>query len=105
MELVHVGLRYGVWVGLAGGLALGAWLGWKIAQRSAVTRAAVVPRIDPDELKSLLASDNPPVVVDLRGEVTRRDESIPGAHPVAASELPGWVEDVPRDKEIIVACD
>src|SRR3982751_245580 len=33
MALVQVGLRYGAWLGLAGGIALGVWLGWKIAQR------------------------------------------------------------------------
>src|SRR5438105_10916849 len=44
--LVQVGLRFGVWLGLAGGVVLGLWLGWKIAQRSAVARAAVVPRIE-----------------------------------------------------------
>ena len=103
--LVHLGLRFGAWVGLAAGIALGVWLGWKIAQRSAVTRAAQVPRIGPDDLRSRLDSDDPPVVVDLRGDITRGGESVPGAYPVAPRDLPGWAEGVPRDKEIVVACD
>jgi len=105
IALVHTGLRYGGWVGLAAGIALGGWLGWKIAQRSAVARAATVPRIEPDDLLSRLASQDPPLVVDLRSEMTRGQESIPGARPVAPADLPRWAEGVPRDKEVVVACD
>jgi membrane protein DedA with SNARE-associated domain len=105
IALVHLGLRFGAWVGLAAGIALGAWLGWKIAQRSAVTRAAQVPRIEPGDLRARLDSDDPPVVVDLRGEITRGHETVPGAHPVAPRDLPRWAERVPRDKEVVLACD
>ena len=105
IALVHTGLRYGGWVALVAGLAFGAWLGWKIAQRSAVARAAAVARIEPDDLQSRLASQDPPLVVDLRSEMTRGDRSIPGAQPVRPADLPRWAEGVPRDKEIVVACD
>ena len=103
--LVQVGLRFGAWLGLAAGVVVGAWLGWKIAQRSAVARAVVVPRIEADDLRSRLGSSDPPLVVDLRSEMTRGEESIPGAHPVAPRELPRWAQGIPRDKEIVVACD
>ena len=105
MALVQVGLRFGAWLGLAAGVVVGAWLGWKIAQRSAVARAVVVPRIEADDLRSRLGSSDPPLVVDLRSEMTRGEESIPGAHPVAPRELPRWAQGIPRDKEIVVACD
>ena len=105
MALVQVGLRFGAWLGLAAGVAVGAWLGWKIAQRSAVARAAVVPRIEADDLRSRLGSNDPPLVVDLRSDMTRGDESIPGAHAVAPRELLRWAEGIPRDKEIVIACD
>jgi membrane protein DedA with SNARE-associated domain len=105
IALVHVGLRYGAWLGLGAGVALGGWLGWKLAQRSAVARAATIPRIEPDELRARLESADPPVVIDLRGEVLRRDDSIPGAHAVDANELARWAETVPRDREIVLTCD
>src|SRR5438128_8468642 len=105
MALVQVGLRFGAWLGLAAGVAIGAWLGWKIAQRSAAARAVVVPRIEADDLRSRLDSGDPPLVVDLRSEMTRGEESIPGAHPVAPRELPRWAQGIPRDKQIVVACD
>ena len=105
MALVQIGLRFGAWLGLAAGAALGLWLGWKIAQRSVVARAAVVSRIEPDDLRSLLDSSDPPLVVDLRSEMTRGEESIPGAHPIATRDLPRWAEGISRDKEVVVACD
>jgi membrane protein DedA with SNARE-associated domain len=103
--LVHVGMRYGGWLGLSAGIAVGLWLGWKIAQRSAVARSALVPRIEPDDLRSRLASADPPLVIDLRSEITRGDRSIPGAQPVAPAHLPQWAQGVARDKEVVVACD
>ena len=105
MALVQVGLRFGAWVGLAAGVALGVWLGWKIAQRGAVARATTVARIEAADLRSRLDSNDPPTVIDLRSEVTRGHHSIPGAHAVAPRDLPRWTEGVPRDKEIVVACD
>lgn len=105
IELVRAGMRYGGWVGLGAGIAAGAWLGWKMAQRSAVARAALVPRIEPDDLRSRLGSADPPLVIDLRSEITRGDESIPGAQPVAPADLPQWAQGVARDKELVVACD
>jgi membrane protein DedA with SNARE-associated domain len=103
--LVHIGLRYGAWLGLAAGIALGGWLGWKLAQRSAVARAASIPRIEADELRARLESADAPIVVDLRGAVTRQDQSIPGAHAVDARELARWAEAIPRDREIVLTCD
>ena len=103
--LVELALRFGAWMALALGIALGCWLGWKIAQRSAGVRAARAPRIEADDLRSRLASEDPPIVIDLRSEVTRGETSIPGARAVAPRDLPRWAEGVPRDKEIVVACD
>jgi membrane protein DedA with SNARE-associated domain len=105
IALVHVGLRYGAWLGLAAGVALGGWLGWKLAQRTAVSRAAAISRIEPEELRARLEAADAPVVVDLRGSVTRQDESVPGAHAVDARELTRWAEPIPRDREIVLTCD
>jgi membrane protein DedA with SNARE-associated domain len=105
MALLHVGLKYGAWLAMVVGIAVGGWLGWKIAQRSAVARAAVAPRIEADDLRSRLASEDPPLLIDLRSEVTRGQTSIPGARAVAVRDLPRWAEGIPRDKEIVLACD
>jgi len=105
MVLVEAGLRFGAWIALAAGLALGGWLGWKLAQRSAVARAAVAPRIEPHGLRARLESQDPPIIVDLRSDITRGGVSIPGARAVAPRDLPRWAEGISRDKEIVVLCD
>src|SRR5439155_2750323 len=103
--VVEVVFRFGAWLGLLLGVVVGAWLGWVIVERSAVVGPVVVPRMEADDLRSRLGSSDPPLVVDLRSEMTRGEESIPGAHPVAPRELPRWAQGIPRDKEIVVACD
>jgi membrane protein DedA with SNARE-associated domain len=105
MALVHAGVRFGSWVALAAGIALGLWLGWKIAQRGLVARAALAPRIEADDLRLRLASADPPAVIDLRSEVTRGEVSIPGARALAPVDLARWTEGLPRDKEVVVLCD
>jgi membrane protein DedA with SNARE-associated domain len=105
MALVHAGVRFGAWVALAAGVGLGLWLGWKIAQRGLVARAALAPRIEADDLRLRLASADPPAVIDLRSDVTRGDVSVPGARAVAPVDLPRWAEGVPRDKDVVVLCD
>jgi membrane protein DedA with SNARE-associated domain len=92
-------------VALAVGVVLGAWLSWKVSQRSRVLRALRVPRVEPAELASRLQSADPPLVVDLRSELTAGGETIRGAHRVRSEDLPRWAEGVSREREIILACD
>lgn len=100
-------LALGGWFALAGGLALGAWLGWKIAQRQALLRSVNVPRAEPGALAARLASTAAPIVVDLRHtiDLEANPTSLPGAVVVGVDELLQWAEDVPRDREIILTCD
>lgn len=72
----------------AGGIAtlalvvvLGVMLALRYARRRAVLRLTRMPRISVDELHQLLASDAPPLVIDVRGEagVKVDPRRIPGA--------------------------
>jgi membrane protein DedA with SNARE-associated domain len=98
-------MRFGSFLALGVGVALGVWLSWKIAQRSRVLRALRVTRIEPSDLLARLASANPPLVVDLRSELMAGGETIRGAHRLLRDDLPRWAAEVPRDREIILACD
>lgn len=102
-----VALELGSWVALAGGIALGLWLGWKIAQRHWLLRSLSIPRADPDALAARLASEAPPLIVDLRHELDleSRPTSLPGAVVVGVDELMQWADGIPRDREIILTCD
>ena len=98
-------MRFGGFLALGVGVAFGIWLSWKVAQRTRVLRALRVTRIEPAELVARLGSENPPLVVDLRSELTAGGETIRGAHRVPRDDLPRWAEGIPREREIILACD
>ena len=100
-------LRLGSWFILAAGIALGAWLGWKVAQRHALLRSIAVARAEPEALLARLDSATPPLVVDLRHklDLEANPTSLPGAIVVAMDELLEWAEGVPREREIILTCD
>jgi membrane protein DedA with SNARE-associated domain len=103
----NAALRLGFWFALAGGVALGLWLGWKIAQRHWLLRSLTIPRADPVEVIARLDSAVAPLVVDLRHELdlTVNPTSLPGAVVVGIEELLEWAEGIPRDREIILTCD
>jgi membrane protein DedA with SNARE-associated domain/rhodanese-related sulfurtransferase len=48
-------------------LALGAWLAWKYSQRVRFKRLADIPHIAATELLDAMASEFPPLVLDMRG--------------------------------------
>jgi len=107
LEAFAYAVRLGSWFALAGGVALGLWLGWKIAQRHWLLRSLAVPRVDADALVAQLASEPPPIIVDLRHELDLEASptSLPGAVVVGIDELAQWADDIPRDREIILTCD
>lgn len=85
---------------------LGGYLAWKVHQRRRAMRQLDVTRISPDELRQRLASDDPPVVVDLRHAIEHdaRPESIPGALYIPLEDLDRRHQEIPRDKEIVLVC-
>ncbi|HKB77471.1 MAG TPA: VTT domain-containing protein [Myxococcales bacterium] len=103
----NAALRLGGWFLLAGVIAAGAWLGWKIAQRKALLRSVEILRAEPEALLARLDSATPPLVVDLRHELDleANPTSLPGAVVVGMDELLAWAEEVPREREIVLTCD
>ncbi|MFL5367116.1 MAG: VTT domain-containing protein [Myxococcales bacterium] len=105
ISALHAVSRLGGFLVLAVGIALGVWLGWKMGQRSRVLRALRIGRVDPADLVERLSSADPPLIVDLRSDLTAGGETIRGAHRVRREDLARWAETVPREREIILACD
>lgn len=103
----NAAVRLGSWFVLGAGIGLGIWLGWKIAQRQALLRSVEVPRIEPAALLASLDTATPPLILDLRHELdlTANPTSLPGAVVVGPDELLDWAEGIPREREIILACD
>jgi membrane protein DedA with SNARE-associated domain len=100
-------VQLGSWFVLGIGVALGIWLGWKITQRTALLRSTAVPRAEPAAVLARLDSATAPLIVDLRHELDLavNPTSLPGAVVVGPDELLGWVEEIPREREIILTCD
>ena len=88
-----------------GGLLL-LWLLIKYARRWLFLRQLRIARITPDELKELMDSGSPVVVVDLRhsADTIESGASIPGAIRIAIDDIENGHARIPRDREIILFC-
>lgn len=60
--------------------------------------------LTPRELAERLADNPPPLVLDVREDWERRVALIEGSVHVALGELPGRVEELPDDRDIVVYC-
>ena len=88
-------------------LALGlvAWLAWKLWQKYRFERMRAIPFITPVELAAALASDTPPLLLDLRGAAMVAQTG-PLAHATLArlDDLPQAVNDWSKAHNIVTLC-
>ncbi len=63
-----------------------------------------VPTIDPFQVQARLAVEPQPFLLDVRQPVEYQAGHIPGANLIPLPELPGRLEELPRDREIICVC-
>ncbi len=63
-----------------------------------------VAHINPDELMTLLKSDNPPVVVDVRTHPEYREGHIPQSKHIPLPEIRHRMDELPKDKVIVTVC-
>lgn len=92
---------------LAGSLLaiVGLWLGWKLWQKFRFERLAAIPHITPDELLEVMASERPPLVLDLRGAVMIAETGVvPGAVAAEHDRLADAVGDWPKASPIVTLC-
>ncbi|NMG75369.1 rhodanese-like domain-containing protein, partial [Aromatoleum diolicum] len=86
-------------------LALGGWLGWKLWQRYRFEKLAAIPHITPSELLAALASDEPPLLLDLRGaQMIETTGPVEGATVADLETLAGVVGDWPKHRPIVTMC-
>jgi membrane protein DedA with SNARE-associated domain len=120
--LVYVGLGYAfsaqleaVAMALAGlgrgaalvlGVALGAYVAWKYAQRRWFIRTLRVARIAPDELMTHIRAGEALAIVDLRSaaQAASAGMRIPGALHMSPEELDRRHGEIVRDREIVLYC-
>jgi membrane protein DedA with SNARE-associated domain len=88
------------------GLALGAYVAWKYAQRRRFIRSLRVARIAPDELLTRIQAGEALAIVDLRSAAQAASVGlrIPGALHMGPEELDRRHGEIARDREIVLYC-
>jgi membrane protein DedA with SNARE-associated domain/rhodanese-related sulfurtransferase len=98
------------WVGrFSGALLVLGILGFIIARiyrRHMLLRMLVKARLEPDELKRQLDAGEPVYIVDLRHplELVPDPFTLPGAVHVSPEALAARVQEIPRDREVVLYC-
>ncbi len=72
-----------------------------VAATRAVAQDDGVPRITLAEFKALLASANPPFVIDVRSGINSK---IRNAHNIPLGEIETRLNEIPRDREVVTYC-
>ncbi|NMF90691.1 VTT domain-containing protein [Aromatoleum petrolei] len=86
-------------------LALGAWIAWKLWQRYRFEKLAAIPHVTPSELIAAMASDEPPLFLDLRGAALIATRgAVEGARAAEIDKLLLAVGDWPRERPIVTMC-
>jgi rhodanese-related sulfurtransferase len=63
-----------------------------------------VTEIAPVQLKALLSSAAPPVVLDVREDWEREQARLPDTLDIPMMQIPTRLADVPRDRPLVVMC-
>ncbi len=94
-------------IGLLGAAALVGFIAWKLYERRWLVRHYSVARVAADELRQLLLTKDPDVIViDLRSEqaFSRSAIMIEGARRIPPGAFEGHIDTLPIDKEIVLYC-
>jgi membrane protein DedA with SNARE-associated domain len=81
-----------------------AWIAWKLLQRRRFVKSVNVARISAEDLHAMLSTGWDVTIVDVRSELTRDVDLIPGALRIPTEDLPTRHEEIPRDREIVLFC-
>ncbi|HEV3059912.1 MAG TPA: VTT domain-containing protein [Vicinamibacterales bacterium] len=94
-------------IGVLGGAAVLAFVGWKLYERRWLVRHYSVARVEISELQRLLASEpGDLLVIDLRSEqaFSGSTQMVLGARRIPPGDFERHIDTMPRDKEIILYC-
>ena len=86
-------------------LVLGAWFAWVLWKRRLATVRSATRHATVDELVSMMASDTPPLILDLRGaRPAPATELLPGALRTTIDQLPAAIAHWPKDRSVVTVC-
>ena len=89
---------------LATFLVLGAWLGWVLWRRRLAAVQSATRHATVDELVTMMASDTPPLILDLRSVLPAPAELLPGALRTTIDHLPAAIAHWPKDRSVVTVC-
>jgi hypothetical protein len=87
--------------------AVGGWILWKYIERRRFYRELEVARITPQELRELLQSEEPVTVVDVRNALewtVEGAQKLPGALHMSFEDLAQRLNEIPRDRDVVLYC-
>jgi len=84
--------------------ALTAWILWKVIQRRNFINSINMARITPGELQAMLSAGLDVMILDVRSSLTARIDATPRALHIPAEDLPSRLDEIPRDREIVLFC-
>jgi membrane protein DedA with SNARE-associated domain len=96
--------RLGSGFAILAAVFIAAWILWKVIQRRRFLSQLEVARITPEELLGRMDAGEDLYIVDLRSRIEQDASSVPGAVRLSTEELTGSVQQIPRDREIILFC-
>ncbi len=87
-------------------LMFGFYVVFRIAYRSYLVRHYAIPRIEAEALQQEIASDDGPVIVDLRNETDYSESGriLPGARRIPPRDFHIFADFLPREKKIVLYC-
>jgi membrane protein DedA with SNARE-associated domain/rhodanese-related sulfurtransferase len=97
--------RHAVGTAIVVVLALAITIAWKLWQRHRFRKLSAVPHITPIDLLAALETDDPPLLLDLRGaSMIAETGPIPGAVVAEHDRLDDAVRHWPKDRPIVTLC-
>ena len=97
--------RHGGFAAAAVGVALGSWLAWKLWQRRRFRRLAALPQVTAAKLRRAMATEQPPLLLDLRGaSMIAQTGPIAGAVVTEHDLLEQAVRDWPKHRTVVTLC-
>jgi membrane protein DedA with SNARE-associated domain/rhodanese-related sulfurtransferase len=103
-EVIHEISHAGGKVAALALLALGALVLWKWMKRKAMNEGADLPRITMEELKELISSQKPHVIVDARSSIAQQLGKIPGSIPAQVDGNGEELAHLSKETDVIVYC-
>jgi membrane protein DedA with SNARE-associated domain len=108
-QINEVILRLGLFGRRAGSvlaLLLAAYVTWRYFQRWRFRRQLRINRVSPEEAYSMMNSEQPALMVDLRNpkEIEKTGLKIRGAQVLRPTQLRAHFHDIPSDREVFLYC-